>query len=687
MNREPVYRGTLSISEEGASIFVKGDTFKYGFDKKTGLINHLEVLGDDFLSETNSQIPDIYISDSRDPRECSYSARYENGAKCEVISSNPYEVHVRTHGVYHNSSGEAFPVRYRITYEIHGDGTIFVIINNKSYDPCAIRWMCISRGVLNPELCKHFSHLADQSKVDTTADYTFGDTSDSTGALFSGRLIPWFWFGNDRTGVEICVWDVAHHRYGATQIDGKLIDPLGEVGANVSASISPDGILWEIFSLRNLQTPIREGWEQVNYFSLSINPPKAYNSRFAELRVYWSGQCRHSDSHDYLSDDEIKKLAKMECNLVIGGINWRSGEFIPDNESEARRVISSCHEHGIKVIPCVPLMDLNEDTPAFGENAAEWRIEPVVEYEYETHLMCPGAEEWRGYWKQQIDRIAEDYDFDGVYLDFWYDKLTCRNPSHGCQRRYMRPTFPWVRDMMRYAWARFKTKSPDSVIISNTDMLPISMICSWTDVRSVGTSQDIRDIDPAISKMFYTSHRLGCNSLMWTDPDRKIDHHLLALSLLYMIPIPLRRELSQEEIVLVTRYWDILRAFGISKARFYPGFTDVHKPEVASTSSPDVYINVHKGDGLLLTMVNVSSADLHIESSINDFSELGLDTSRTYLIYDPVSRCFLTGKDKWSCDDLKAINVDVPGHSARLLYICANSDDRTLLFDSSDDKS
>ena len=108
----------------------------------------------------------------------------------------------------------------------------------------------------------------------------------------------------------------------------------------------------------------------------------------------------------------------MGCNLLIGGISWRSGEFIPDNDDEAKRVISTCHEHGIKIVPFVPLMDLDEETSIFEDHGPEWRVEPVVEYEYETHIMCPGAEEWREHWRQQIDRITEEYDFDGAYLDF-----------------------------------------------------------------------------------------------------------------------------------------------------------------------------------------------------------------------------------------------------------------------------
>ena len=682
MNRQPAYnhRNTLSVSEDEAFIFVKGDTFRYGFDKRSGLISHLEVLGDDFLRATESQIPDIYVSDARDPRVTSYAAKYEGEAECDVISANPYEVHIRTHGVYHNPSGETFPVRYRITYEIQSDGTIFVIVHNKAYDPCVIRWLCISRGILDSSLCKYFSHLADQSKVDTTADYVFKDIPEiQDQTLFSGRLIPWFWLGNDRTGVEMCIWDVTHHRYGATQIAGEMVDPLGEVGANVSVSTSSNGVLWEIYSLRNLQTPVKDGWEQINYFTLSVTPPRQLSPEFADLRAYWAGPRRYDASHKYLSGDEIDNLSRMGCNLLIGGVNWRSGEFIPDNEAEAKRVISTCHEHGIKIVPFVPLMDLNEDTSIFGEHGPEWRIEPVVEYEYKTHLMCPGAEEWREHWRQQIDRITEDYGFDGVYLDLWYDKLTCRNPQHGCQRRYMRPTFPWVRDMVRYARAKFKTTNPDSVIIANTDILPISMICSWVDVRSVGALQDVRRVDRTTGKAFYSSHRLGSNSLMWSDPEQKIDLHLISLSLLYMAPILLSRERNQEEQDLILQYWNVLRASGVGEAKWYPGFVDADEAKVITTSNPDLCVNAHKGDSLLLTLVNLSPDEVRADVFINSLSELGLEDGKVYLVYEPISRSLLGGRERWACNDLRAITVNVPGYSPRLLCIRECAENPVLL--------
>ncbi len=232
----------------------------------------------------------------------------------------------------------------------------------------------------------------------------------------------------------------------------------------------------------------------------------------------------------------------------------------------------------------------------------------------------------------------------------------------------MRPTFPWVRNMMKYARASFKTKDPGSIIVANTEVLPISMICSWLDVRSAGASE----------KALRSSYRLGTGNLIWVDPEQKIDHQLISLSLLYMAPITLSRKHSQEEIDLVLQYWNVLRAFGVSKARWYPGFVDTSG--VVTTSTSDVFASVHKRDGLLLTLVNTSPDEVRADVSISDFAELDLQDDKTYSVYDPISRSFLESEKQWACGDLATITVNIPAYNPRLLYICESADDPALRF-------
>ncbi len=220
------------------------------------------------------------------------------------------------------------------------------------------------------------------------------------------------------------------------------------------------------------------------------------------------------------------------------------------------------------------------------------------------------------------------------------------------------------------------------------------MICNWLDVRSVGASQDIRQVDHKTRDAFYSSCRLGCNGLLWSDPNQKVDQYLIALSLLYMSPIILSRERSREEMDLTLLYWNVFRYFGVGEAKWYPGFVGDSErrgdldstTRVASASNPDLYVNVHKRDGLLLTLVNISPDEVRASISLVDLKELGLQSDKEYLIYDPVSRRFLRDGERWSYGNLKDILVTVPGHSPQILYVLDCVERPTLIFALGSDK-
>jgi hypothetical protein len=494
MNTESIfnYMNILNVSEDIDAIYVKGETFSYGFSKKTGLISSLQIMGNDFLKGTNSEIPDIYVSDDESPQKSRYSARFETEAKCEILSANLHEVHIRAHGLYRNLDGFTFPIRYRITYEIASDGTIFIIVDNKATDSCIPRWLCISAGTLNSSLCKYYSHLAEQNDLETTENYVYKEIEIQNSVLFDGKFIPWFWFGNDKMGIDVTSWDVGHQRYGTTIITGKMNDQYPEIDLHVSASTQANGVSWEILSIKDNTIKVNSGWEHTSYFALSVNPCKPHNTEFSNLLALHI----HPEQHNYPSDEQIQSIALKGANLIISSIN-QPGIYTPDNENELRRVISTCHNYGIKIIPHLSLMELNK-LEIFPANSTEWQVEPSLKSEGSTVLMCPGSDGWRKYWKEKIDNIIDEYDFDGLYLDLRYDRLVCRNPLHGCQRKHIRPTFLWVREMLIHAWLKVKSKSQDSVIMAKTGVLPVSMIDNWLDVRCIKNADNIIDSETLI---------------------------------------------------------------------------------------------------------------------------------------------------------------------------------------------
>ena len=450
-----------------------------------------------------------------------------------------------------------------------------------------------------------------------------------------------------------------------------MVDGLGTIGDVFSAFKTQDGVMWEIFPIWNMPTPVQAGWVREDRFALAITPPRRYDAAYSDLRVHWEGPHQIHPSYEYPSEEKIKTLAQRGVNLFVGGANWRSGEYLPENEAETRRVIATCHRYGLKIIPYVTLMDLNEETDVFQKHGPEWRIEPVVEYNYKTNLMCPGAEGWRAHWKKQIERIVDEYDFDGMYFDFWFAKLACRNRAHGCGTKLGRMTFPWVRDMLSFAREQIKTKDKDGILIANTNILPMAMISGLVDVRLVGESKELECIGETEAKAFYNSYRLGINTLMWPNRVEKadtlhpVDERLIRLWLLYMAPFPLHTHRSEEEIALVRRCWDVLRFFGIGKATWYPSFGSY---VAAAADREEVRVHVHEWTKrLLLTVIHTGDEDVEAELSIK-FSRAWIKSERIYLVYDPLSRSLLGGR-LWSGNELSKLPLKIPGRGFRFLFV------------------
>jgi len=657
----------LNVIEDPKTICVEGETFKYRFSKKTGLIKSISVLGKDFLEKTGSEIPDIFISNTESPENEEYSAKYEQEAECEILSATPYEVNIRSHGIYRSPTGKPFPARYRITYEIENDGNIFIIVDSKITDDCEIKWLCISRGKLNPLLCRYFIHLSDQNKNETAINYIYGEIKED-GLLFSGEFIPWCWFGNDESGMEISIWDLGYQRYGANLISGKLDENAPEIGMNISASAKSDGVSYEIMAINGKTTQVNSGWEHTAYFALSITPPKIYNPFFSNMRVW------KSETY-YPSEDQIKEAKNNGFDLMILPIKY-FGKTFPHEKAKTDNIVSIAHKHNIKLIPYINMMEIDQDYDIFDEHAIEWHIES---FDNNSNVFaCPGAEGWREYWKSHVDKIIDENNFDGIFLDIYYDKLLCRNPLHGCQRKYIRPTFIWVREMIKHAYLKAKSKSQDSIVMANTGIMPLSMICSWIDVRCSGNSEGIIASNSLEKRLFHNSFRLGCNSLMKVD---EIDQRVIANSILLMSSL-IFSNTNLEEVNLITQYWDILRFFGINNAKWYPGFID---DPLAVSKSPDIYVNIHKDESLLFTCVNLSDEDSYTEIEIEDTQKLDLDNKKHYIIYEPLAQKL--------CNDLQTdlslsliygtpiiSRIFVPKYGIRIFFIKSCEQTPILLF-------
>ncbi len=105
----------------------------------------------------------------------------------------------------------------------------------------------------------------------------------------------------------------------------------------------------------------------------------------------------------------------------------RKGVYEPLNEKGLRRFIDECHRRKLKVIPYVSPGFLDVRSSIY---RPEWSsgTPHLKEVYYDLDRLCPGSPGWRAYFFSVVDRLMDDYGFDGLYWDGGFS-VGCSNPQ------------------------------------------------------------------------------------------------------------------------------------------------------------------------------------------------------------------------------------------------------------------
>jgi hypothetical protein len=288
-------------------------------------------------------------------------------------------------------------------------------------------------------------------------------------------------------------------------------------------------------------------------------------------------------------------------------------------------------------------------------------------------MMCPAADDWREYWKTKVEWAFNTFDFDGIYFDMWFGKMFCENPLHGCNTRFRRAAYPWLRDMMVRAYNVMKTKKERALIRVNTNFMPIAMFNSLIDIRLVGEARNIETMGPDERFGYYFSYRLGSNTQTITRGDRWSFNQWLNFGLANMSLLLPRGGGSEEEVRLLGRFVDTFRFLPVESSRFYPYLAGV---EPIKPDRPEVHLNIHTAKrGILLTVINDSPKPLRTCLELIKPEVLNLLGSSRYRIYEPVADTFLwpmisTGEDVFP------MWLNLKAHDSRLLFITPWTEER-----------
>jgi len=648
----------IALHETETAFHLSGGTWECSLSKVTGLLERAATRGDHWLA---TPLPDLWASEAVDPRADRFQARHAT-AQVRLVSVEASRVILESVGGFAKVDGSAIPLARRLRFTFDADGTVQVDVSVEARGALLLRWLSLGQNEVDPASCRFLAHEGDAAEGFATARpacHAVGEGDLDLG----GRFIPWIHFGNDRGGFEVVFPHSDRVSWGWTDTSPYPTgDPLGRAGEGMVIRVASGRPSWEAFAIRNLRTPVDEGWKWSDTFYLSLLPGAMSDPRANDLRVWWLGPHQYRSGWHPPDEKSIAAWAAAGANLVIGGANWRSGDYShPERPADLDRFIELCHRYGMRVLPYVTFTDLEFGTPAFAAHAEEWRIEPVAEFNYRSHLMCYGAEGWQEHWEREVSAAWERHAFDGLYIDFWAGRLLCRNERHGCAGPYGRCTAPGLRRMARYAADLVRKRQ--GLIIANTNILPLGMLNSSFDARLLGEWRDPEEADPLSQRVFYNAHRFGCANLLLTGKLQSIDERALALTEAYQGTPVLSGGRTPDERDLLSRRARLLASFGVGAAHAENAFELPPLP-----GAPGVRASIyrrHDRDECLVTLSNPGAEDVRVP--LTALVPLCGPLAGRMVVCVEATRVFTASELSSSEGPTPA--VDVPAGSLRTLWI------------------
>jgi len=406
------------------------------------------------------------------------------------------------------------------------------------------------------------------------------------------------------------------------------------------------------------------------HFALQPTPVKPFPppSLYRHWHIaHWKGGSSSGSEHDYLMDIEGAK--RMGVKAVCIHSYW--ADFFSSPRPYAKKrfkaFVERCHAADIKVLPYFSLTGLAAESPEYRQYGQEWALIPGWSWAHGRRFTRPSqyansvctASSWADYISDGIQRLAEEYDIDGVYLDN-SGMYPCCNPLHGCGypkeeeqlvERSGRstayetwgeapedrtPIYPiWaVRDLHERIYVIFKSLNKETIISRHTSGSCVPAFFSFVDTFWTGEQYVHSKPGTALPLVKFRTEFIGSQ---WGLPAEYLlnDGHPFTIEqgLSLALPhdtlirpyLPPSGRVTGEErpLRILSKIWQIYDNFRIEEAAFLPYWDP---PPLAPEAPDPVKVSAHfvKARRALIIVSNLqgSSCDCDFELIL---TPLGLD--------------------------------------------------------------
>jgi len=754
----------LEVSQSADRIEISGETFVYAIDRRTGQITSAKALGTEFVAQgTSFPNPYVGLMPDNDPGASQYGGtdrpRYGfekaiefwpklfsgglTGAKrndaensvavsTDLVSSVQDDVVVKASGRY-AAGPDTSSLTWEITYRIDVDGFTKVTVRLGTDRPLKLRWHSFLHGFFDREAVDFLSRNADPDSPPFGIDPA--PTMEVKGLAVGEPVLESHWtsivhLGNPLTGIEFTKEDFGdrHGGYRDSRVrledgrniatgsveteDGRVLnsyDSRGKRDVFSQIYVRDRGLELEEFDIRNTTYPLNPGEYREKTFFMQLTPPKLPRTDLNSTRIVWPGPHQiqmprwrgRTQEWEPPSDDLVRQWAAVGINLIVGGANYFSGDYShPTHPEKVRHFIETVHSYGMKIIPYVTFSDYDFEAPGYQEHAAEWMSSKDIEYAQETTLMCFGADGWRDHVVAEIDSLLANFDFDGLYVDHWFNTRHCNNERHGCGGYLGRFVTEGYHDFARrFRQVVAKYTDGRGILLLNSNALISSTNLAWFDLRLLGENNDPLVAPGSTIMSIWNGKRTGVQSvIMWRENQDALDMQNFCATFGFSVRLRGSNRINQGALADWTAavdpagelgfnrlYWDVLRFFDVNSAEMFSAFDS---RDVLSCSQPGSMVTAFARDGKLLLLAGYLAGGEQAPGArpvrreklqFHKPEQLGLNSGTRYRVTDLASGAYLINHSL-TPDELNGLDLELTLGKARMLLVSPELEPPALVF-------